>query len=230
MPDTEIDDYFAAAFIRGMALQGIPPELPSHFLETPLDELADADLNAIVNFGKDAELKLHRFKKSLGALPRIKKILGFLQGVMPQSILDVGSGRGAFLWPCLRMFPLTSVTAMDTDKRRFELYKAVQLGGVENLHAEHFDIRSFDAPDKSFDIVTALEVLEHIETPEDAVRNAVRLAQRFVAISVPSKEDDNPQHLHLLTEPVIREMLAEAGCHRVRVDYTLGHLLAIASL
>ena len=161
MPDTEIDNYFAAAFIRGMALQGMHPELPSHFLETPLDELTDADLNAIVKFGKDAELKLHRFKRSLGGLPRIKKVLGFLQGVMPLSILDVGSGRGAFLWPCLRMFPLTSVTAMDMDKRRFELYKAVQLGGVVNLHAEHYDIRSFDAPDKSFDIVTALEVLEH---------------------------------------------------------------------
>ena len=50
------------------------------------------------------ERKDHYFKVKED-LPRVRAVLGFLQGVMPagqcQSLLDVGSGRGAYLFPLL---------------------------------------------------------------------------------------------------------------------------------
>jgi 2-polyprenyl-3-methyl-5-hydroxy-6-metoxy-1,4-benzoquinol methylase len=49
------------------------------------------------------------------------------------------------------------------------------------------------------DIVTLLEVLEHIPDVEKAVA-AVRMARKYVVVSVPSKEDNNPEHIHLLTK------------------------------
>ena len=54
-------------------------------------------------------------------------------------------------------------------------------------------------PDHSVDIVTLLEVLEHIPDVEKAVA-AVRMARKYVVVSVPSKEDNNPEHIHLLTK------------------------------
>lgn len=230
MQNDHIDNYFGSAFVRGSVLQGKSVELPESLLETSLDELTEQQRDEIVEIGRKAGLSLHRFKLSLGNLPRVRRVFGFLQGVIPESILDVGSGRGAFLWPFMRTFPGLPVTAIDLDEHHFETYEAVRLGGIDTLTGHQADIRTFNAPDKSFDIVTMLEVLEHIPDPAKPIENAVRLAQRHVVISVPSKEDDNPHHLHLLTEPILRDMLANAGCTRVRFDYTLGHLLAIVTL
>ena len=49
------------------------------------------------------EMKLRYFKVK-DELPRVQVVLGFLQGIVPAgqagTLLDVGSGRGVFLFPC----------------------------------------------------------------------------------------------------------------------------------
>ena len=60
--------------------------------------------------GKDhvPERKEHYFKVK-DDLPRVQVVLGFLHGIVPagqcQTLLDVGSGRGVFIFPLLRDFP-----------------------------------------------------------------------------------------------------------------------------
>ena len=70
------------------------------------------------------ERKDHYFKAKED-LPRVKSVLGFLQGVIPagqcKTLLDVGSGRGAFLFPLLRDFPTLEVTSIDILPHRIEL-------------------------------------------------------------------------------------------------------------
>lgn len=221
-----LDLHFASAFVRGS--QEI--QLPEPLRETPLELLEENELTQIVEIGREAGLKLHRFKKSLGNLARVKRVLGFLHGIAPQSLLDVGSGRGVFLWPFMRTFPDVPTTAMDIDEHRFELYKAVQQGGVERLTPLQGDICTVELPPKSFDVVSILEVLEHLPEPQIALRNAAQLAQRHLVVSVPSREDDNPHHIHLITEEILAKMLRNADCPRFRFDYTLGHLIAFVTL
>ena len=43
--------------------------------------------------GKAAGLRIHRFKRS-GVLPRVQRIIGFLHAIRPDSLLNIGSGRG----------------------------------------------------------------------------------------------------------------------------------------
>lgn len=131
---------------------------------------------------KDApEIKMHYFKVKED-LPRVQVVLSFLQGIVSagqcQSLLDVGSGRGVFLFPLLREFPKLEVTSLDILSHRVELLQCLHDGGISNLHPQLKDICTWDAPDKSFDVVTMLEVMEHIPDTEAVVRNAIRLARK----------------------------------------------------
>lgn len=179
------------------------------------------------------EKKLHYFKEKED-LPRVQVVLGFLQGIVPagqcDSLLDVGSGRGVFLFPLLREFPELEVTSLDILPHRVALLECVRSGGVENLHPMLADICDSGIPDKSFDVVTMLEVLEHIPDTERAVRNAVRLARNYVIVSVPSKPDDNPEHIHLFSNEDLKNHFLAAGCSKVKFMSVTNHRVMIAYL
>lgn len=210
-----------AAFVRG-ALKGSGP-----LFEAPLEQLTEADCLRLLELGRDAGLKTHYFKRH-ETLPRVRAVMGFLRGVQPQSLLDVGSGRGVFLFPFMREFPRVPVTSLDLLDRRVALLAAIYDGGVENLTALKADVCTWDAPDGAFDVVTLLEVLEHIPDVGAAVKNAVRLARRYVVVTVPSKPDDNPEHIHLLTKPALTALFGAAGCDDLRFDGVPGHLFMVA--
>lgn len=67
--------------------------------------------------GADAPERKEHYFKVKEDLPRVQVVLGFLRGIVPagqcQSLLDVGSGRGVFLFPLLRDFPDMEVTSLD---------------------------------------------------------------------------------------------------------------------
>jgi len=222
-------DRLTAAYVRGASLRTGVPALDGALVKKPLDSLTPQECTALYEAGKKAELKMYRFKDHAD-MARVQKVLGFLRGVWPESLLDVGSGRGVFLFPFLRAFPHTPVMAVDVLDYRVEFLNDIRLGGVETLTALRQDICHWDMPDKSFDVVTLLEVLEHIPDVESAVKAAVRLARRFVVLTVPSKPDDNPEHIHLLTKDVLTELFTRAGCAHLSFDGVNGHLFMAARL
>lgn len=179
------------------------------------------------------ELKMHYFKTK-DDLPRVQVVLGFLHGIVPagqcRSLLDVGSGRGAFLFPLLREFPDLEVTSIDILPHRVELLDCIRRGGVGNLHPIEADICGCGLPDKSADVVTMLEVLEHIPDTEAAVRNAVRLARNYIIVSVPSRPDDNPEHIHLFSNDDLKGLFLNAGCSKVKFMSVANHRVMIAYL
>lgn len=215
------------AYIRGVSKRTGVPALDKDLVRKPLNELTENDKEILEKAGREAELKLYRFK-NLGELPRVQKAIGFLKGVWPESLLDVGSGRGVFLFPFLEAFPYVSVTSADILDYRVEFLRDIALGGIETLTAVQENIVTWNAPDKSFDIVTMLEVLEHIPEVEKAIFNAVRLARRYVVVSVPSKEDNNPEHIHLLTKDILTDLFTRAGAKNLHFDGVNGHLFMTA--
>lgn len=179
------------------------------------------------------ELKMHYFKVKED-LPRVQVVLSFLQGIIPagqcQSLLDVGSGRGVFLFPLLREFPNLDVTSLDILPHRVELLQCIHDGGISNLHPLQEDICTWEASDKSFDVVTMLEVMEHIHDTEAVVRNAVRLAKNYIIVSVPSKPDDNPEHIHLFSKEDLKSLFLQHGCSKVKFMSVTNHIVMIAYL
>lgn len=184
--------------------------------------LDDAEL---VARGEAAGLRLHKFKRA-GVLPRVQRVIAILRGLDPTSILDIGSGRGAFLWPLLDEIVGVAVTAVDVDAQRASDLAAVAAGGMSRLAALHADVAALPVPAASFDVVTALEVLEHVEAPEPAARELLRVARRFVVVSVPSKPDDNPEHVRLFDPASMTRLFTDTGATKVQLDYVPGHMIA----
>lgn len=204
-------------------------ELAAAFVRGKLGVSGGLTPKELIEFGRVNELRLHKFKRNT-ELPRVKKVLGILQGLSPSTLLDIGSGRGTFLWPLLDAFPYLQVTAIDLSQQRVTDIEAVRLGGFENLRALQMDASSIALEDDSFDVVTALEVLEHLPNPALAAAEVVRVARNFVVASVPSKEDDNPEHIQLFTCASFEQLWLTAGARSVKVDYVLNHMIAVAKV
>ncbi len=202
----------AAAFVRGSR-----PDAPA---------LPDAD---VIAWGRGEGLKLHKFKRNTH-LPRVQRVLGLLRGLQPRTLVDIGSGRGTFLWPLLAAFPHMEVTAVDASPRRAQDLDAVRAGGVSRLTALEADARALPLPDDSADVVTLLEVLEHMERPQEAAAEAARVGRRFAVASVPSKEDNNPEHIHLFDGPTLAGLFEAAGAARVQLESVRGPIIAVARL
>lgn len=219
----------AAAYVRGVAAHEPQILLEARQTDSPLDALGEEDLLAIVADGIAAGLKMHRFKRT-ELLPRVKRVIGILRGLAPESVLDVGSGRGAFLWPLLDAFPQLCATAIDPLLHRAELYDRIREGGFERLNGQCADATALPFADQSFDGVCALEVLEHIPEVEKAVQECVRVSRRFVVASVPSTPDDNPEHIHLFTVERLRTMFQSAGAGNVNFEHVPNHRIVVVTL
>ena len=209
--DTRYFQDLAAAFVRGA--------LPQH------SHLSDPDL---IQTGRQEGLRLHKFK--ITNLPRVQKTLGILKGLQPNDLLDIGSGRGTFLWPLLHQFPQLPVTAVDMSERRVKDLTHVIRGGVHQLQVIQADAQNLPFPDQSQDVITALEVLEHLPNPHRAAAHLVRIARRFIVASVPSKPDDNPEHIQFFTNQTFQNMFLQAGATKVRIEYVPGHMIAVVTV
>lgn len=191
-----------------------------------LDSLTDTDIEVLDKIVKEYNLKTYYFKEK-EVLPRVKIVLSFLRAINPECLLDVGSGRGVFLFPFLCEFTDCKVTSIDILERRVELLNNIRLGGVTNLNVVYNDLTKFDSSE-SYDCVTLLEVLEHIPDVKTAIKNAVDLSKKYIVVTVPSKKDDNPEHIHLLTKDVLTKYFNDFGVTNLKFSGVNGHLLLIA--
>ena len=203
----------AAAYVRGKLGPAAAPLSPAELIAE----------------GLASGLRLHKFKRN-AELPRVRKVLGVLRGLAPASLLDVGSGRGTFFWPLLDAFPELLVTAVDINPVRVADIAAVGSGGVPNLRALLMDAEGLELSDAYADVVTALEVLEHLPAPRKAAAEAVRVAGRYVVASVPSKEDGNPEHVNLFDARGFESLFLDAGARGVKVEYVLNHMIAVVKV
>lgn len=220
----------AAAWLRGHAIKTGTPEIDPELLEMPLEVLTDEELSSIVEIGESTGQKLYPFKTGKSELPRVRQVLGFLHGIEFETLLDVGSGRGVFLLPFMEEFPRVQITSLDLLDKRVTFINELAAGGYTKLSAYNKNICDQPFSENSFDVVTLLEVLEHIPEVDKAVAAAVKMAKKYVVVSVPSKPDDNPEHIHLLTKDILTDLFAKAGCSKLHFSGVNGHLIMMATI
>src|SRR5581483_3385723 len=110
-------------------------------------------------------------------------LLAELKKLRPASILDAGCGEG---------FTLHRIEAAKIGKTRegFDfLDRAVDLANKNypSLHITQGDIYHIDAKANTYDVVICSEVLEHLERPEEALQDLIRVTKKFLVVSVPNE-------------------------------------------
>jgi hypothetical protein len=203
--------------------------LGAAFARSRLGDMTTSGDAAALREGLVRGLPMHKFRRLDDRLmARIRCVLALLAELAPATLLDVGSGRGAFLWPLLDAFGDLAVTAIDLDERRATDLAAFAHGWLPRLAVLPMDATSLRYDDDAFDGATVLEVLEHLPDPRLAASEAVRVARRFVIASVPSRPDSNPGHVHLFDRVTLTALFTSAGARAVWLEEVPGHLIALA--
>lgn len=104
------------------------------------------------------------------------------------SLVDVGIGEGTWLELLARERPRLRLAALDLSRRRLADLHVLHADGSEV--AKHFgDVAAMPLENASVDVVTLLEVVEHVADWQAAVREALRVARKRVLITVPYREE-----------------------------------------
>lgn len=109
------------------------------------------------------------------------KIQGIITDLRPQSLLDAGCGEGFVDEILLTAMPELRITGFDV------LGDSVKLASMRNPRGTFStgDIYNIEQPNSSFDVVIALEVMEHLHEPDKALAEMARVAKDYVVLSVP---------------------------------------------
>ena len=175
------------------------------------------------------------FKKHDRELPRIIKVLGILKSICPKEVLDIGSGRGRSLWPMLYCLKETKFLCLEKSVRYVQVINAVHNGGIKRVSAIRKEIGEFENT-KQYEVITALEVMEHIHNSQLAMDNIIKLCGEYFIASVPSKPDNNPDHIHFFSEKDFEEMIKSSvdknnrEIKKLSFDYVLNHMIVFLHL
>lgn len=99
-----------------------------------------------------------------------------------ESLLDIGCGTGHFLeW--FKTFGL-ALTGVDNSKAMLEVAKQHLTTSVSLIPA---DAQNLPFPDNSFDMVTMITVLEFLDQPDIALKEALRVARSRMFLGILNK-------------------------------------------
>ena len=166
---------------------------------------------------------------------RRRILLAVLRRFLPRpselEILDAGCGTGINLD---YLGQLGHVTGTDASDEAIEFCRT--RGNDRVVRADLTNLAGW--PDDRYDLVTALDVVEHIEDDHAAVRELVRVTRPggHLLVTVPafpglwSEHDEVNHHKRRYRGHEIRELLTANGCDIVRFTYMNAFLFPVAWL
>jgi ubiquinone/menaquinone biosynthesis C-methylase UbiE len=180
--------------------------------------------------------RMYRFEDSYWwFVARRKLIASLLRDLnLPGSIdiLDIGCGTGAMLDE-LQNFG--AVTGADFSPEALSFCRKRGERGSSDYRLVRADIRSLPFADASFDIVTAMDIVEHIDRDKDAMSEILRVLKpggRLLA-TVPaymelwSEHDDALHHHRRYTAASFRDLARRAGFAVDKLSYTVTALFPL---
>jgi len=128
----------------------------------------------------------------------------------PRSVLDVGCGEGVLTYRWAERLGEKPIIGIDFADPK--LQAEWQTRHRENLQFRTMDQSGLESfPDRSFDLVAAIEVLEHVPDPERTLAEMARVATRELLVSVPR-------------EPLWRALNLARGAYVRDLGNTPGHV------
>ena len=128
----------------------------------------------------------------------------------PATLLDVGCGEGVLTGRWADRPGLSRVVGVDLDDPK--LRSEWEARGRANLEFRALDVaEGLPFADGEFSLCTAIEVLEHVPTPERVVGEMARVASAHLLVSVPR-------------EPLWRMLNVARGAYLGELGNTPGHI------
>jgi 2-polyprenyl-3-methyl-5-hydroxy-6-metoxy-1,4-benzoquinol methylase len=157
------------------------------------------------------------FDKYGSTNPVVRRLMSRFEGTLetlftradPKSILDVGCGEGVLTERWAQRLGEKPVIGLDLPDPKLEAEWAVRRR--ENLEFRPFAGGDLPFTDGSFDLVAAIEVLEHVPDPEHTLAEMARVAARHLLVSVPR-------------EPLWRALNVARGAYVRELGNTPGHV------
>jgi 2-polyprenyl-3-methyl-5-hydroxy-6-metoxy-1,4-benzoquinol methylase len=132
-----------------------------------------------------------------------------IEAAAPTSILDVGCGEGILTLKWAEQLPSATLVGLDLpDPKLQQQWRCCQ---QPNLKFVAGSAEELPFATGEFEMVTAIETLEHLPEPERALREMVRVARRHLLVSVPR-------------EPVWRILNVARGAYLNELGNTPGHM------
>lgn len=136
--------------------------------------------------GNEKKYESKNFLKQILIKNFLKQVELLVEYSRIETILDAGCGEGfvvSFLKENMQKGVLdrTSINGFDSSKKAVEKAKAV-FGEMNVFVGDVYDISQ---EDDSFELILLLEILEHLEDPEKALKEIKRVTSEYVIISVP---------------------------------------------
>jgi ubiquinone/menaquinone biosynthesis C-methylase UbiE len=147
--------------LRAFALVGMALLLSSTAMTTQQQIFAESDA----------------YERFMGRWSRqLARLLGTFTAVAPgDSVLDIGSGRGAFAHVVANEVPSVQVTGVDPSAAYVQY--AQETRPHDRVRFVVGDAQALQLPDGSFDSTLALLVMNFIPSPEKALREMIRVTR-----------------------------------------------------
>ena len=186
------------------------------------------------------ELRARRVERAIrtggtSAGPIYDAVWRRLEPLLRGEVLDYGAGTGALTALLLANQAVRHVTAVDLAPQPLVTHDPKVKWIAADLN------ETLDLPNASFDVVAAVEVIEHLENPRAVAREWRRLLRPggTLVMSTPNVESwrsllaltlrghfvsflepSYPAHITALTAADVRRVLTEAGFTGITIDYT----------
>src|SRR3989338_3715246 len=112
-----------------------------------------------------------------------KELISSIKDLRIESALDVGCGEGFTLNKLSENKIGKRLEGVDFQKNTVEIGKKLH----PELALKQGNIYKLEYKNNSFDLVMATEVLEHLEDPEMALKELVRVSKKYLLLSVPNE-------------------------------------------
>lgn len=173
--------------------------------------------------------------------PVVRSLLGrFLDrvedaaaSIAPSSVLDVGCGEGVVTERLARRLAPAHVLGVDADDQG--LSAAWRGRSAPNLRFGTASAYDLELADGSFDLVCAVEVLEHLEHPHEALAELARVSGRALLLSVPNEPawrisqllagrnvrrlGDSPGHVNHWSKRAFGQLVSDLGAVRTETVF-----------
>jgi 2-polyprenyl-3-methyl-5-hydroxy-6-metoxy-1,4-benzoquinol methylase len=157
------------------------------------------------------------FDKYGSTNPVVRRLMAGFEGALdrlferaaPQSLLDVGCGEGVLTYRWAQRLGDAPLVGLDLDDPK--LRAEWETRQRNNLRFVTMPPDRLPCEDDEFDLVTAIEVLEHVPDPQRTVSEMARVARRHLLVSVPR-------------EPLWRALNVARGAYLRDLGNTPGHV------